>query len=61
MNKYPDCESCAFGDGEAPGICDMCDDGDQWEPMEDYDMAGSRNVIKIVRKRPRREEEKVAA
>lgn len=64
MDKYPDCASCAFGEDDEPGICDMCDDGDQWEPADDYDFAaaGSRNVIKIKRIRPtKREEERAAA
>ncbi|WP_374335494.1 hypothetical protein [Methyloversatilis sp.] len=65
MNQYPDCESCTFSDDSAPGICDMCDEGDQWEPMED-DMdfsAQGRKVIKIRKARPyhREDEERVAA
>lgn len=28
---FPECRSCQHADGDQE-ICDMCDDGDQWEP-----------------------------
>jgi hypothetical protein len=34
--KYDCCESCYFYYND-PGVCDFCDDGDQYEPEEGDD------------------------
>ena len=55
MRKYEECEDCAF-DGVEPALCDMCEDGDQFEPADPDDdafdilrnMAAPARVIPII-------------
>lgn len=46
-DRYPDCASCAFNDGSVEDLCEMCDDGDQWEDGEGYDSSPSETQVKL--------------
>jgi hypothetical protein len=50
-DKYDDCASCTFG-GQDHAICDVCDEGDQWESAYEEDSAELTKVkvIKIHKK-----------
>lgn len=55
---FPDCDSCAFGDGSGEVVCADCENADQWEPLDDEDHAsygssiGTRTIVKFKKKKP---------
>jgi hypothetical protein len=59
--KYPECEDCAFYEVE-PAMCDECEDGDQFEPAEDFgDRASSARRVMVAVLRRAAEPEPEAA
>lgn len=49
MDKYIECDTCAFRD--EPGFtCDVCEDADQWEEGFEDELAIAAKPITIYRK-----------
>lgn len=67
VQKYAECEECYFGDGQLPTVCEECENGSEFEPLEgerddddDWDdkwgksrFDNAHRVIPIARKRYR--------
>lgn len=49
-NKYPECEYCQFNDDEN-GICDFCEDADQYEPYEEDTLEDLKTMTQEFREK----------